>query len=257
VTGPSGSDRVLRWEALLNARDLGGIPTANGPVRHGALVRSDALYRLNDAGRAALVAHGVRTVIDMRAQREIDAKTYAFEESFGVVRHHIPQQTEDMWAANAGLDRITNDVTMLEVAQANFARIADAIATAPEGGVLYHCEVGKDRTGLMTMVLLDLVGTPEDVIAADYALTAVGLESLFADLIAKAEDAARRARLEFEAQCRGEVMLMIYRLFRKRTGGAEAYLRAGGMSAASVDALRRRLLDGAGAAGRETRTSRI
>ena len=48
-----------------------------------------------------------------------------------------------------------------------------------------------------------------------------------------------------EALCRAEVMLVIHRLFRKRTGGAEAYLRAAGVSQASLDALRRRMLDGA------------
>jgi protein-tyrosine phosphatase len=237
------SDRVLRWEALLNARDLGGLPAAAGRIRRGAVVRADALYRLNEAGRAALVAHGIRTVIDMRAQREVDAKTYTFDDASGVVRHHMPQQTEEMWTATRGLDRITNDVTMLEVAQARFAQIAETIADAPEGGVLIHCEAGKDRTGLMTMVLLDLVGTPEDIIAADYALTATGLAPVFAELIAKAESEERRARLEEEALCRAEVMLLIHRLFRVRTGGAEGYLRAAGLSAATIDTLRRRLLD--------------
>jgi protein-tyrosine phosphatase len=243
VTVPSGSDRVLRWEALLNARDLGGLPAATGRIRRGAIVRTDALYRLNEAGRAALVAHGIRTVIDMRAQREVDAKTYAFDEGSGVVRQHIPQQTEEMWAATTGFDRITNDVTMLDVAQARFGHIAEAIANAPGGGVIIHCEAGKDRTGLMTMILLDLVGTPEDVIAEDYALTATGLAPVFAELIAKAESEQRRASLQEEALCRAEVMLLIYRLFRVRTGGAEAYLRAAGLSAATIDALRQRMLD--------------
>jgi len=239
----AANDRALRWEALLNARDLGGISTAQGPVRRGALVRSDALYRLNDAGRASLVAHGIRTVIDMRAQREIDANAYSFDAASGVTRHHIAQQTEDMWAATVGMDRITNDVLMLEVAQTRFGQIANAIASAPEGGVLYHCEVGKDRTGLMTMVLLDLVGTPGDVIAADYALTATGLAAIFADLIAKAESDERRTRLREEALCRAEVMLTIHRVFRTRTGGAEPYLRAAGVTATAIEALRARMLE--------------
>ena len=94
---------------------------------------------------------------------------------------------------------------MLELGRTRFAAIAQAIADAPPGGVLIHCEVGKDRTGLMTMLLLDLVGTPADVIAADYALTATGLAPLFADLIAKAETDERRVRLREEALCRAEV----------------------------------------------------
>ena len=235
--------RALRWESLLNARDLGGIPTAHGPIAHGAIVRSDALYRLNDRGRAALVAHGVRTVIDMRTPNEVAANGYVFDGQSGVVQHHIAQQTDEMWQSLGGkADRLTFDTTMLELARSRFALIADAIANAREGGVLIHCEVGKDRTGLMTMLLLDLVDTPADVIAADYALTASGLAGLFADLIAKADTDARRTRLAEEALCRAEVMTAIHGAFRARYGDAEAYLLRAGTSPSSIKALRVRML---------------
>jgi protein-tyrosine phosphatase len=178
-------------------------------------------------------------VIDMRALREVEADPYQLE---GVAVAHIPQQTEDMWLSTRGFDRIATDTTMLELARSRFASIAEAIAGASAGGVIIHCHVGKDRTGLMTMLLLDLVGTPADVIAADYALTAGGLAPLFAELIAKAEDETRRKRLEEEALSRPEVMYAIHKTLRERHGGAEAYLRAGGMSDASIATLRARLL---------------
>jgi protein tyrosine/serine phosphatase len=239
----AASGRALRWESLLNARDLGGLPAGHGQVRPGAIVRSDALYRLNDAGRAALVAHGVRTVIDMRAPREVAANSYELDAASGVVRHHMPQQSEEMWEAVRGRTRIDFDLTMLEVARPRFAAIARTIADAPAGGVLIHCEVGKDRTGLMTMLLLDLAGTPADAIAVDYALTASGLASLFADLIAKAESDERRTRLREEALCKAEVMAAIHAQFRARHGDAEMYLRLGGATRATIDAIRARMLE--------------
>jgi protein-tyrosine phosphatase len=239
------SDRALRWESLLNARDLGGLPAAHGHVRTGAIVRSDALYRLNDAGRAALIAHGVRTVIDMRATREIAANSYDFDPASGVTRHHLAQQSAEMWEAVKGRDRADFDLTMLELARPRVATIAQAIADAPPGGVLIHCEVGKDRTGLMTMLLLDLVGTPAEVIAADYSLTATGLAPLFADLIAKAQSDEGRARLQEEALCRADVMAAIHSGFRARYGDAEMYLRLGGAPRATIDAIRARMLGGA------------
>lgn len=235
--------RALRWESLLNARDLGGIPAAQGHVKHGAIIRSDALYRLNDAGRAALVAHGVRTVIDMRAPREVAANSYEFDAASGVTRRHLAQQSEEMWEAAKGRDRAGFDLAMLELGRTNVAAIAQAVADAPTGGVLIHCEVGKDRTGLMTMLLLDLVGTRPDVIAADYALTASGLAPLFADLIAKAESDEGRARLREEAVCRADVMAAIHAGFRAKHGDAETYLRLGGVARASIDAIRARMLE--------------
>src|SRR4029077_9664452 len=85
--------RVLPWEALLNVRDLGGLPSAHGPIARGAIVRSDALHRLNDAGRAALTAHGVRTVIDMRNAAEVDEKPYQL--GGDVLVSHLTQQTKE------------------------------------------------------------------------------------------------------------------------------------------------------------------
>jgi protein tyrosine/serine phosphatase len=175
----------------------------------------------------------------MRAPWEKQKDPYTLE---GVSVAHIPQQTDEAWQAAAGMGRVAFDVMMFDLVRERFAKIAEAIAGAPEGGVLIHCHVGKDRTGLMTMLLLDLVGTPRDVIAADYQLTAAGLTALFADLIAKAETDARRARLEEEAQSRAEVMVAIHDAFRARHGDAEDYLRAGGMSDASIATLRARLL---------------
>ena len=184
----------------------------------------------------------MRTVIDMRATREVAANPYDLDPSSGVTRLHIAQQSEEMWETTKGRDRIAFDLMMLELARARFAAIAQAIADAPPGGVLVHCEVGKDRTGLMTMLLLDLVGTPGDIIAADYALTATGLASLFADLIATAATDARRARLEEEALCRAEVMAAIHATLRARYGDAERYLRLGGATSATIDAIRARML---------------
>ena len=114
--------RALRWESLLNARDLGGTPSSHVPIAHGAIVRSDALYRLNDRGRAALVAHGVRTVIDMRTPNEVAANGYVFDEQSGVVQHHIPQQTDAMWGPFAGkADRLTFDSAIATVPARRYA----------------------------------------------------------------------------------------------------------------------------------------
>ena len=60
-------DRHLDWEGCRNVRDLGGL----GGIRRGALVRADALQQLTAGGWAALGAHGVRTVIDLRNPDEI------------------------------------------------------------------------------------------------------------------------------------------------------------------------------------------
>lgn len=67
--------RHLEWEGCFNARDLGGMATASGQTRWGALVRADSLDRLTADGWNSLVAHGIRTVVDLRNddERGVDA----------------------------------------------------------------------------------------------------------------------------------------------------------------------------------------
>src|SRR4029453_10351317 len=66
---------------------------------------------------------------------------------------------------------------MLDRYRGGVADVMAAVAEAPEGGVLIHCAAGKDRTGLISALLLGLVGVPAATIADDYALTAELLRS--------------------------------------------------------------------------------
>ena len=75
-------DRVLRWEGCFNVRDLGGLEISDGrQIRWGALVRSDIPSRLSENGRAALVAHGVTSIVDLRFVDEVasDWDRYPFK----------------------------------------------------------------------------------------------------------------------------------------------------------------------------------
>ncbi|CAH0035922.1 unnamed protein product [Clonostachys rhizophaga] len=58
-----------------------------------------------------------------------------------------------------------------------YKQVFEKLKTAKEDdAVLFHCTAGKDRTGIMTALIFDLVGAPNDVIANEYALTRIGLE---------------------------------------------------------------------------------
>ena len=59
--------RDLIWDGCLNVRDLGGLPLAGGgETPYGAIVRSDSVSQLSEAGWRALVDYGIRTVINLR-----------------------------------------------------------------------------------------------------------------------------------------------------------------------------------------------
>jgi protein-tyrosine phosphatase len=166
------AERDLDWDGCVNARDLGGLPTVDGGVtRRGALIRSEAVDRLSVYGWDALREYGVRTIIDLREEDELDGAA----EREGIETIHIP------------LDRIADDPEFwedwmhgpqfgtplyygpfLERFPERIEQVLDAIERARPGGVLFHCVGGRDRTGLVAIAALAAVGVPPEAIADDY-----------------------------------------------------------------------------------------
>jgi protein-tyrosine phosphatase len=240
------ADRALAWDACLNVRDLGGLVTADGRrVRRGALVRSDQLCRLSDGGRVALVAHGVRTVIDLRNPAEAERDPDPIWHEHGVDYLLIPQQSEQLWRELEPVARTRSerDCAVIDRRAVQIAAMAGAVANAVPGGVIIHCLAGKDRTGIAVAMLLSLVGVSEADIAEDYSLTVPNLAAELAAALAAAPDDEARARLVRSYDASAETMLATLTHLRTRHGGAKAYLTRAGLSDANVDRIRARLLD--------------
>jgi Tyrosine phosphatase family len=127
------------------------------------LVRSDQLCRLKDAGRDALLAHGVRTVIDLRTPTEAAKDPDPLWHGQPVDYVLIPQQSEQLWRELDPIarTRAERDALVLDRQAVQIAAMARVIAHAAPGGVLIHCLAGKDRTGIAVALLLSLVGVDD------------------------------------------------------------------------------------------------
>jgi len=143
-----------------NARDLGGLPTlAGGRTRHGVYIRSA------DPGPATgWRDRGVRTVVDLRNDDERGVGT-------GLPTVHVPLddiEDREFWQEIG--DRICCPLYYPPFLRRKAERCAAAITALAraEPGVLFHCKAGRDRTGLVTILLLSLVGVTPAAITADY-----------------------------------------------------------------------------------------
>jgi protein-tyrosine phosphatase len=246
--------RLLDWEGCFNARDVGGYPTADGGrVRWGALLRSDLICRLTPRGRDQLLAAGVATIVDLRSEHELAAEPgpYAANTATGSAPLYLNTPILD-YDDEATMARLARTRTfgedyrvMLDGFRGRIARAIAAIADAPAGGVLVHCHAGKDRTGIAVGLVLALVGVPDETIAADYALSRANLAGLTREwLDGISQDPLVRARLTRQADPAPEAMLALLAHLRRRHGGAEAYLLAGGATPDDLAALPARLLEG-------------
>lgn len=237
--------RVLAWEGCLNARDLGGYPTEDGgETRWDRIVRSDDLAQLTPSGRSALLEHGIRTIVDLRLPDELETYPPPFR-GHPEVRYHNVSFIDPAVAADPyqpqGL--IEDYLDMLEKFRESVGSVMTTIAGAPDGGVLFHCHAGKDRTGLIAALLLRLAGVPIPTVAEDYGLTSTLLRTSDEEWLASGPGERDDREREYEIwRARDEVMEAVLNRLEARHGSVERYLLDAGVSSADIAALRDRLL---------------
>ncbi|MBA2384185.1 MAG: tyrosine-protein phosphatase [Actinobacteria bacterium] len=244
-------DRTLAWDGCLNVRDLGGHTTEDGFLtRFGAVVRADSIRQLSDAGWAALAHYGVGRIVDLRFHDELEADPPR-EVPAEVV--HVPVFPDPATGAWAEIDALsaaapdhataTRDVylTLLRLVPEGFAAAVEAVADAPEGAVVIHCTAGKDRTGLVTALLLRLAGVSVADVAADYALSAAYLRERARPWVEEAETEEELRRRERIIATPAEAMVGVLEELRRRFGGVAGYLREGGADDEMLERARARL----------------
>lgn len=159
--------------SLVNIRDLGGLPAGEGRrTRAGVVFRSDA-PKAGDRAPEGVAQWPPHTVIDLREPVELGGEDHPLSKVTTVCR--LPLLEDVREADVAGEDSGDHELTRLYLGILNGAakKLVEAFRTVlnSDGPVLVHCAAGKDRTGVVSAMLLSAVGVPEDEIIADYQRT--------------------------------------------------------------------------------------
>ena len=230
----------LDWPGCRNARDVGGLPTADGrTIRAGVLIRSESLQYLTPEGVEAVRRSNVSRILDLRGDGEVDVAPTPFTGDPIAVR----QSLQDPADPDHGQPTIVAACTwMLDRRPELFAAAVKAIADEPDGAVVVHCHGGKDRTGMVVALALSVAGVPQEEIVADYFLTQTRLADWLAEQLADEPDTSKHPELIEFRDTRAESLVAILRHVDEKYGGAEAYLRHGGLTSDDLDRLRTRLI---------------
>ncbi|HEX5586879.1 MAG TPA: tyrosine-protein phosphatase [Acidimicrobiia bacterium] len=255
----SDPQRLVEFEACFNFRDLGGYPTADGGhVRWGTLYRSDTLHRLTDADAQVFRALGLHTVIDLRSVTEVDDHGRLDPAHGDVAWHHVAMLDNLRLAPRAGDDPAppvplpADDVVpgqgYLAIAEqfgTSLARVFELLAADDALPAVFHCTSGKDRTGIVAALMLELLGVDDDVIAADYVLTAES-RARSAPWIQANEPQFAAFLRQIPPERRvvsGETILGFLEQARAKYGSGRELLLHLGVRDADLDALRVRLVE--------------
>ena len=239
-------DRHISFAAVFNFRDLGGYTGHGGrTVAWRRLYRSDSLHRLAGPDRDAFAALGIRTVLDLRRPGEV-ARDGRVPELPTLAYQHVhpdhPEWRADTYDETAGVARFLAD-RYLELAEQGSEGLARAIALIADAGaapLVMHCVAGKDRTGVVAALTLDLLGVSDVDIGEDYALTGLA-EAKFTAWLRKTRVFDREPP-PYYALTPPDAMLLFLSELRARYGSVQQYLARAGLAPDHVTALRAHLL---------------
>ena len=246
--------QAIPLQGAYNVRDLGGHPTADGrQTRSGVLIRADSLHAITPDDQAMLLSYGLRTVFDLRGDDDVIPMPNVFEGSSAVDYRRqdmmgsplIARQRAEPGPKVGSTYLIRTYRRILDVRRDRIAQTVAMLARPESRPALFHCQGGKDRTGILTALLLSMVGVADEYIAADYALSARFLIKMFLEVEAPpAYPAASYSAEQYEIEsCPPEVMLWTLHHLRDRYGGIDEYLLAGDMTPEGLDLLRGALLE--------------
>lgn len=166
-----------------NFRDLGGLRTASSVTRSSFYVRSKSLTSLDDEFKLLLIEHNVKGVIDLRTLKEVSSNPddTSYLKSQGIEYFSFPIKdmihTERVDELNGSLFTDYKDILFHQ--REAIQDIFKLLASFSAGALLFHCNSGKDRTGVIAMLLLSLVGVKDEEIINDYTITDKNMATLF------------------------------------------------------------------------------
>jgi len=240
-------ERLIALEGAVNFRDLGGYATEDGlRTRWRVLFRADGLSELTETDLEVMRELGIRTVVDLRSGQEVEQSRFNVE-AHPVTFHHYPfikalPNAEDFARAPGFLG--TQYTEMLDEATPQIIGALSALAAPDARPAVFHCTAGKDRTGLLSALVLSLLGVPEETVIADYALSDAAMSRLRAKLIKKYPDGGSviaDSDVLFSADPANMVALFAH--LRNRYGTVAEYAVQVGVPAGVVERLRESLLE--------------
>ncbi len=240
--------RRLPLAGMHNARELGGWYTPEGLTQYGVFLRTEVPSAVTDEDMAFLRDYGVTMDVDLRGAAELESMPDRLAEAPWCEYVHLPMFNPDASrGAGVGNRRAAADFTWgamyVRMAEDYKDWVRDVLETLfrCEGVAIYHCTTGKDRTGIVTALLLGLCGVADEDIIADYCVSQVYLSWIYDRMKARLAAEGGNAQDPFFSTA-PENMEALLKHLNGEYGGVPGYLRACGVPDELAAGLKARLL---------------
>ena len=237
--------QLVKELALINCRELGGMPLAGGKTfRKGLFLRSGSPEWLNEEQIQVVKDYGVRTVIDLRGIEELKGTGNPFEKDPDVKFYNFPLLNGD---PNNDEDKTLEFITTHTLGDYYVIigeEMGDILAEImrvllnTDGLILFHCAHGKDRTGVVAAILYLLTGASREDIITNYAISYEYIKDFLAPIMSKMPENIRHI---LRSDAHNMVTFLDY-VDSKWNGDIANLLLANGLTSGEIEALREKCI---------------
>ena len=180
-------DREIHLKGTSNTRDIGGYLTSDlRTLRWRQIIRSENLSRLTASDFQKLEEIGVKTVIDLRTDREHDQSPTVWLGDNPPRFFHFPigdahndwfnaqrrMMNRNRFTEEQALEHMVEGYRMIaEVGPPSYQKLMDLVLDQSNWPILIHCNAGKDRAGVAVTLILEALGVDRETIMEEFLLT--------------------------------------------------------------------------------------
>jgi protein-tyrosine phosphatase len=240
--------RHIRFEAVFNFRDLGGYRTRGGQIlAWRRLFRSSELHHMTSHDITRLREEiRLRSVIDLRRSRQLEPSSPLNE--VGVEYYNIPliDRGNDNENVNQDFSNMGEVYSYLVRREEFGRRVVEALEIIAEPDnlpLVFHCSAGKDRTGILTAIVLSILGVTDEDIIEDYTLTAPYMRELINrwNNDPKSSEVLKNVP-EYLLKASPESMTVLLSTLKREYGSVRGYVEAHGAEVPLINRLKTALL---------------
>jgi len=246
--------RHIRFESVLNFRDLGGYRTQRGQtVAWQRLFRSGELHYMTKRDMVKLKEEiKLRSVIDLRNSTELEEFGVGLLSEISVKYYNIPLITlsdRDRDRERVLFKEFSNqgEIYLYHIANEEFGRrvveALEIIADSDNHPLVFHCSAGKDRTGIFTAIVLGILGIADEDIIKDYTLSALYIKEIIERLNSNPRWAEALKNVpEYRLEVAPESMILFLSTLKREYGSVKGYVEAYGAEESLIHRLENTLL---------------
>ena len=240
-------ERRIVLEGAVNFRDQGGYPTENGRfVKWRRLFRSDSLHDLTESDVQTITGTlGLTTIVDLRSINSVLEDGRGLLALSGIAYHNYPfLERRGIEPPTSGSDpgeRLTAIYQWILLnAGTLMAQAFNALAQDVNQPALFHCNAGKDRTGVLGATVLSVLGVSREDVVADFLMTNEVIDGILARIkkMPGFQDSTRDGIMAPQSAIEKFLDVM-----QREFGGSESYLLRHGVQQETINVFKESMLE--------------